>query len=179
MPVRVPQDVDLEDRLIYGLSPQRFLYLLSFGFLGLITWSRAPLPTWVRAPLALVLLAAGAAMAWGRPAGRPVDAWVLDVFRYLQNNYQADVRWEGPAGAIGTVGAWLERHSRRRPGTSVRPRPAFTATRPGPVDVPTSVGSDVRVIRWGRLELPPAPRSAALDPPSRVPQSVTLPGDPK
>jgi hypothetical protein len=76
---RVPQDVDLEDRLIYGLTPVRFGYLV-IAVLGAMTCSSlGAVPAGVRAGACLALLGAGAALAWGRWSGRPLDRLLLDV----------------------------------------------------------------------------------------------------
>jgi hypothetical protein len=101
MPARVPQDVDLEDKLIYGLSPLRFGYLVIavLGAVGL--WRAAAVPIWLRAILCLLLAGAGAGLAWGRWHGRPVDRWLVDCAVFVRRN-----RWFGIA--------WRPRLPRRR-----------------------------------------------------------------
>ena len=42
MPTRVPLDVDLEDRLIYGLSPQRFGYAAVALLAAMAVWHSLP-----------------------------------------------------------------------------------------------------------------------------------------
>lgn len=91
MTARAPLDVDLEDRLIYGLTPIRFGYLVAASLLGLATWSTHWLPLMIRAPLAGLIIAAGAAVAWGRFAGRPVDGWLADLARFALLNYRLEV----------------------------------------------------------------------------------------
>lgn len=87
MNARVPQDVDLEDRLIYGLSPIRFGYLVIAVLGALSLWRLDALPPWLRVVPCLILLAAGAALAWGRWRGRQVDRWLLDLAVFVQRNY--------------------------------------------------------------------------------------------
>jgi len=91
MTARVPLDVDLEDRLIYGLTPVRFGYLVAASLLGLATWSTHWLPLVIRAPLAGLIIAVGAAVAWGRFAGRPVDGWLSDLVRFALLNYRLEL----------------------------------------------------------------------------------------
>ena len=87
MNARVPQDVDLEDRLIYGLSPVRFGYLV-LAVLGALTlWRLDAVWPWVRAIPCLLALAAGAGLAWGRWRGRALDRWLVDLCVYARRNY--------------------------------------------------------------------------------------------
>ena len=76
---RVPLDVDLEDRIVYGLTPIRLGYAVLAGLAGMAIWSMSWLATPVRVPAAALVLGAGAVLAWGRLRGRPVDEWVLDA----------------------------------------------------------------------------------------------------
>ena len=91
MNARVPQDVDLEDRLIYGLSPVRFGYLV-LAVLGALTlWRLDSLPPWARAVPCLLALAAGGGLAWGRWRGRALDRWLIDMCVYVRRNYTVRV----------------------------------------------------------------------------------------
>ena len=112
MNARVPQDVDLEDRLIYGLSPVRFGYLV-IAVLGALTlWRLDALSPWVRAVPCLLVVAAGAGLAWGRWRGRAVDRWLLDVAVFVRRNYALRLRGRPPRrratslplGAISAIG---------------------------------------------------------------------------
>src|SRR5438876_905972 len=75
MPARVPQDVDLEDKLVFGLSPLRFGYVVIGMVLAAAVWAAhwpGPLPA-----IAVLPIAAGAILALGRwrPAGtKPPDS---------------------------------------------------------------------------------------------------------
>jgi PrgI family protein len=88
MRARVPQDVDLEDRLIYGLSPLRFGYLVIAVLGALSLWRVEALPPWLRLPPCLALLAAAAGLAWGRWQGRTLDRWLVDLAVFARRNYQ-------------------------------------------------------------------------------------------
>ena len=94
MHARIPLDVDLEDKLIYGLTPTRLAYLV-LGLLGAFaTWSTHWAPTPIRAGAAALIAAVGAIAAWGRWRGRPLDGWVVDLAIYLVGNHE--VKWHLP-----------------------------------------------------------------------------------
>jgi hypothetical protein len=87
VPARVPLDVDLEDTLLYGLTPMRLAYivvaLLAAFSLWSGRWSEAP----VRALAALLIAGLGAVAAWGRWRQRPVDSWLVDFATFVLANY--------------------------------------------------------------------------------------------
>jgi hypothetical protein len=86
MPARIPQDVDLEDRLVLGLTPVRFGYLVIGGLAAFCVWNARWGPVPARLTLALPLLLGGVTFAWGRWRGRPLDAWVGDLALFLRAN---------------------------------------------------------------------------------------------
>jgi hypothetical protein len=94
MRARIPQDVDLEDRLVLGLTPVRFGYLVIGGLAAFCLWSGRWAPTPVRLTVALPPLLAGAALAWGRWRARPLDRWVADLTLFLRANLRARRRPE-------------------------------------------------------------------------------------
>lgn len=79
MRARVPLDVDLEDRIAYGLTPVRLAYIVLAGLAALVVWESRIGPGAVRAPLAMVALATGAVLGWGRWRGRAADRWIVDL----------------------------------------------------------------------------------------------------
>ncbi len=94
MRARVPQDVDLEDELVYGLTALRFAYLVVGGLAALALLHGGMLPRGgARAVAALVVAALGAVMAWGRWQGRPADAWLLDLAVFLGRNLRLVPLW--------------------------------------------------------------------------------------
>jgi PrgI family protein len=103
MPARVPLDVDLEDRLLYGLTPMRLGYVVVGMLAGFSIWSThwSALP--VRAAAAITTAAVGAAAAWGRWRGRALDSWLADIVMFVITTYR--VRWSMP-----------RRRQRARPG---------------------------------------------------------------
>ncbi len=83
----MPQDVDLEDELVYGLTALRFTYLIAAGLAALVLLHGGALPKGpARVVSALVVAALGAALAWGRWQGRATDAWLLDLAVFLGRN---------------------------------------------------------------------------------------------
>ena len=100
MRARIPLDVDLEDRLIYGLTPVRFGYLVLACLCGMATWSALPAPVPVRLPLALAVVGIGAAFAWGKWRGRTPYAWIVDGTLFVSRNYRFRLRF----GAVARVG---------------------------------------------------------------------------
>jgi len=113
MHARVPQDVDLEDKLVYGLSPLRFGYLV-VAALGIVSlWRVDAVPAGLRLLPCLVLATAAVLMAWGRWQGRSVDGWLVDVVIFARRNYRICVSWRPsrrrpesivPLGAINSLG---------------------------------------------------------------------------
>ena len=91
MAARVPLDVDLEDKLIYGLTPARLGYLVLALLAGFALWSSQWAPEPVRAISSGTIIVFGAVMAWGRWRGRAVDKWVLDIAIFMCRRYR--VAW--------------------------------------------------------------------------------------
>lgn len=88
-------DVDLEDKLLYGLTPMRLAYLVLALLAGFALWSSQWAPSPVRAMACLIVVATGAAAAWGRWKGRPVDGWIADISIFVINTHRLglDMRW--------------------------------------------------------------------------------------
>src|SRR5215831_13641816 len=106
MNARLPQDVDLEDRLIYGLSPVRFGYLVIAVLGALSLWRLEVLPPWPRAVPCALVLAAAAALAWGRWRGRGLDRWLVDLCVFLWRNYRIGLRARAAAPVPLRAIAW-------------------------------------------------------------------------
>ncbi|HEX4212155.1 MAG TPA: PrgI family protein [Candidatus Dormibacteraeota bacterium] len=79
MQARFPQDVDLEDRVILGLTPIRFGYLAVAALGSFCAWSIDWGCPWGRAAAGIPPLLVGLALAWGRLHGRPLDCWIADM----------------------------------------------------------------------------------------------------
>ena len=92
MRTRIPAGIDLEDRLLYGLSPARLGYVAGLAVLASWCW-RQPVWTPLRILAALVLMAAAGVVGWLRYDGRHVDAWVEDIARHARARYSIIVDW--------------------------------------------------------------------------------------
>ena len=128
MPARIPLDVDLEDRVIYGLSPQRLAYAALAVLTAMAAWHSLPGLT---GPVVAVLTAGlGAALAWGRWAGRGLDAWLLAIVNYGFRTYRIEL---DAAVLRHAAGARRGPRPARPPGEPVsewRPRLARTTAPP-------------------------------------------------
>ena len=87
MRARAPLDVDLEDKLLYGLTPMRLAYLVVALLSAFALWSSQWAPSPLRAVACLVVAGIGAATAWGRWQGRAIDNWVADISIFLINTH--------------------------------------------------------------------------------------------
>jgi hypothetical protein len=79
MSARVPLDVDMEDRLLYGLTPTHLAYMVVALLVGFALWSSNWAPTPARAAASFLVIGVGALVAWGRWRGRAADVWVADA----------------------------------------------------------------------------------------------------
>ena len=94
MPARVPLDVDLEDRLLYGLTPMRLAYAVGAVLAAFALWSSPWGPAALRAAVAAVIIGIGAVVSWGRWRGTPADAWVVDFVLFAART--RTLIWTGP-----------------------------------------------------------------------------------
>lgn len=88
MRARAPIDVDLEDRLIFGLSPQRFGYLALAALAGMAAWKSVPYVGFV---VAAIIVGLGAALAWGRWRGLAADRWVVAAAGWAIRNLEIEI----------------------------------------------------------------------------------------
>jgi hypothetical protein len=93
MPARAPLDVDLEDKLLYGLTPTRLGYVVMALLGGLALWSSRWAAPPIRAAACLFVFGIGATFAWGRWRGRPLDGWVTDAAAFMTRTQR--VAWDG------------------------------------------------------------------------------------
>jgi hypothetical protein len=83
MPARVPLDVDLEDRLLYGLTPMRLAYAVGALLAAFALWSTPWGPALPRAAAASVVMGIGVTVSWGRWRGTPADAWIVNLAMFV------------------------------------------------------------------------------------------------
>lgn len=131
MAVRVPLDVDLEDRLVFGLSPQRFGYVVLAALLVLAIWSQHWLWIPLRVAGCIPWAAGGAAFAWGRWRGRALDDLAYDGATFLLANYRLDFK--------------LPRPRPRFLGSKPASPPTGQAAQPDPLSICLSPGLDSEV----------------------------------
>jgi PrgI family protein len=86
MTARAPLDVDLEDKLLYGLTPMRLGYVVLALLGAFALWSSIWAATPFRAAACVVVLLGSAALAWGRWRGRAVDGWLTDIAAFIARN---------------------------------------------------------------------------------------------
>ena len=110
MPARVPLDVDMEDRLLYGLTPMRLAYAVSALLAGFATWSSPWGPAPLRAAVALLVIGLGAIVSWGRWRGTPADVWVVDLALFVARTHR--VVW-----TVRPRTRWLNSFSNPAPAT--------------------------------------------------------------
>jgi hypothetical protein len=110
MRARIPAGIDLEDRLLYGLSPARLGYVAGLAVLASWCWRQSP---WgpLRFAAAIVLLGGALAMGWLRHDGRHLDAWAEDLVRHVTARYRLVIDWR----AIARPLPWIGRRPRDRP----------------------------------------------------------------
>ena len=123
MRARVPQDVDLEDKLIYGLTPIRFGYLVIAGLVAISVWNLKFLPTAARLVPCLLSAGTGVLLAWGQWQGRPVDRFLADALVFILRNYRVQLGKRGRVVVqavplpLTEVNALSERVAGGKPGT--------------------------------------------------------------
>lgn len=106
MTARAPLDVDLEDKVVYGLTPMRLAYMAVALASGFALWSPHWAPEVLRGGAAASVILAGAVASWGRWRGRAADQWASDFVVFLIRNYEVEwhaVRPRAP-GVTGPAG---------------------------------------------------------------------------
>ena len=91
----VPTHLDVEDKVLLGLSVRQFLYLLVGSSAGYTLWDQAVgLSDGPRAAVAAVRV--GIALAFGllRPAGRPLEDWLVAALVYMGSSKRST--WRPP-----------------------------------------------------------------------------------
>jgi hypothetical protein len=80
----IPTHLNVEDKLLFGLTARQFLYVLSGASAAYALWEQldtAPPP--LRIALTFVCLLAAAAVTLLRPCGRPLEEWLLAGLIYF------------------------------------------------------------------------------------------------
>ena len=127
MRARVPQDVDLEDRLLFGLTATRFGEVALAALAALAAWRLVP---WVGGAIGVLLVVIGAILGWGRWRGRSADHWIVSVVlfairtRRIEVDQDAVRKWHAsipkrPEGTTVPAAAAPTLHTGRRPALRV------------------------------------------------------------
>src|SRR5579864_4792033 len=124
MAARIPLDVDLEDKLLYGLTPIRLAYLLVALVAGFGMWSAHWGHVVVRGCAAGIVIGAGVIAAWGRWRGRATDDWAIDIAVFVLSNHRLSWRRRWPRSVGRSLSASIE-GTVSRAGHRDRHRAAF------------------------------------------------------
>jgi len=89
---RAPLDIDLEDKLLYGLTATRLAYIVIALLAAFALWSSPWAPDPARACASLLMAAVGAVAAWGRWRGRGLDGWAWDAAVFGSRRYRVTRR---------------------------------------------------------------------------------------
>src|SRR2546421_8111997 len=94
VPARIPLDVDLEDKLLYGLTPTRLVYVVVALLAGFSAWTSNWAPPPARAGIAIGIAFMGVVAAWGRWRGKAFDSWATDLAVFCVSEYR--FHWKRP-----------------------------------------------------------------------------------
>lgn len=78
---RIPQGIEGEDRIAFGLSASRLGYLLLGALTAYVIYCR-PWPWGIRIPILLLLISLTLAIAFLRFYGQPLEQWILAAAEY-------------------------------------------------------------------------------------------------
>ena len=118
----IPTHLNVEDKLLLGLTARQFIYMLASVALGYSLWDGHPeLPPEARLVLAAACVLVGALVALVRPGGRGLDQWLFVVLGPLASPRRPAWRVAEPEPAAWRSGgpAWAE----------IAPRVAWTEDR--------------------------------------------------
>lgn len=86
----IPTHLDVEDKVVFGLTVRQLLYLMVGFSLGYGLWDQpSVLPETVRLGLAGACVLAAALFALVRPLGRPLEQWLVAGVCFLAIPRQA------------------------------------------------------------------------------------------
>jgi hypothetical protein len=85
----IPTHLDVEDKLLFGLTARQFLYLVVGCSLAYGVWQQPALAEGLRLGLAVACAAGAAVVALVRPLGRPLEEWVVAGLFYAASPRQS------------------------------------------------------------------------------------------
>lgn len=83
MNVKLPSDVDLADRILWGLTARQLAILGATCLCGWSVYLSLAAMPYIAAPVAGVVAAVGVAAAFARPDGLKAERWLLEAVRHL------------------------------------------------------------------------------------------------
>ena len=92
VPARIPLDVDMEDKLLYGLTPTRLGYVVVALLGGFSVWTAHWAVPLARGAAAMSIAGLGAAAAWGKWRGRAFDSWLVDFVTFVMATHRLRLR---------------------------------------------------------------------------------------
>ena len=118
--VRIPHDLNGEDRFVLGLSVTRLAALL-LGLLAAYTILHLSLPAPLQLGAAAVAALTGAAIAWVRPEGRSLIHWALAAIEFKFGQQIAPDPDNRPINDRAPRLSVVAVHTRSAPGDQLRP----------------------------------------------------------
>jgi hypothetical protein len=86
----VPTHLNVEDKVVFGLTVRQFLYMLVGSSAAYTTWDQLELaPALIRVTLVAICVIATLAFALLRPADRPLEEWVVAGLVYVASPRRA------------------------------------------------------------------------------------------
>ena len=107
----VPTHLNVEDKVLLGLSVRQFLYMLVGSSASYTLWQQsAATADVVRVSLVVLSLATTLAFALLRPAGRPLEEWLAALLVFVAAPRQAVWRPREPDPAVWRLqgASWQE-----------------------------------------------------------------------
>jgi hypothetical protein len=107
----VPTHLNVEDRVLFGLTVRQFLYMLVGSSVAYTLWEQsAGLSDVVRIALCALCVGITLAFALARPADRPLEEWMAVALVYATSPRQST--WQlpepEPTSWRPTAGGWQE-----------------------------------------------------------------------
>src|SRR5262245_57861267 len=80
----IPTHLNVEDKLLFGLTMRQFLYILVGSSVAYNLWEQtADLPAPMHVGIPAICALVGLAMALLRPLGRPLEEWLFAAALYI------------------------------------------------------------------------------------------------
>jgi hypothetical protein len=80
---QIPTHLNVEDKLLFGLTARQFLTILIGVSLAYSAWNQPAAPASLHLPLAAACLALTFVLALVRPGDRPIEQWALVALIYI------------------------------------------------------------------------------------------------